>query len=132
MSLQSLAAKFVEMCNQGKNFDVMEAMYAPDIVSVEGDGKETHGKGPVIQKSRHWAEENVFHGERVRGPYFCGGTESAGRFAVFLDLDITRKSTGQRLTLDEVGLYTVKNDKIVRGSSSIRGTTERAARRRRP
>ncbi len=114
MSLHSLATKFVEMCNQGKNFDVMEATYAPDIVSVEGDGKETVGKGPVIAKSRHWAEVNVFHGEKVRGPYFCGGTDSAGRFAVHFELDITRKATGQRLTLDEVGLYTVKNDKIVR------------------
>jgi hypothetical protein len=29
-------------------------------------------------------------------------------------LDITRKATGQRMTLEEVGLYTVKNDKITR------------------
>ena len=36
MSIKALASKFVEMCNQGKNFDVMETMYAPNIVSVEG------------------------------------------------------------------------------------------------
>jgi hypothetical protein len=114
MSLQTVARKFVELCSQGKNFDVMETMYAPDIVSVEGDGAETAGRGPVIEKSRRWVAVNTFHGETVRGPYFCGGTESGGQFAVYFTLDVTRKSTGQRLTLEEVGLYTVKNDKITR------------------
>jgi hypothetical protein len=114
VSLQTFARKFVEMCSQGKNFDVMETMYAPDIVSVEGDGTETAGKGPVIDKSRRWVEINTFHGETVRGPFFSGGTDSNGQFAVYFTMDITRKSTGQRLTLEEVALYTVKNDKITR------------------
>ena len=114
MSVQALATKFVELCRLGKNFDVMETMYAPDIVSVEGDGKETAGKGPVIQKSRHWAEVNTFHGETLRGPFFSGGTDDQGQFAVYFTLDITRNSTGKRLTLEEVALYTVKHDKITR------------------
>jgi len=114
MSLDAVARKFVELCSQGKNFDVMETMYAPDIVSVEGNGEETVGKGPVIDKSTRWVEVNTFHGETVRGPFFCGGTETDGQFAVYFTLDITRKATGQRLTLDEVALYTVKNDKITR------------------
>jgi hypothetical protein len=29
MSVQTTARKFVELCNQGKNFDVMRTMYAP-------------------------------------------------------------------------------------------------------
>src|ERR1051326_6093015 len=45
MSVRTVAARFVELCNQGKNFDVMRTMYAPDIVSVEGDGRETAGQG---------------------------------------------------------------------------------------
>ncbi len=114
MSLQTIARKFVELCNQGKNFDVMETMYAPDIVSVEGDGQETAGKGPVIEKSKRWAAANTFHGEKVRGPFFNGGTGANGQFAVFFSLDVTRNSTGQRLTLEEVGLYTVSSDKITR------------------
>lgn len=50
MSLKTLAKRFVGLCNQGKNFDVMRTMYAPGIISVEGDGKETAGQGPVIKK----------------------------------------------------------------------------------
>lgn len=110
MSLQSVGKLFVEMCAQGKNFEVMRTMYAPDIVSVEGDGAETAGQALVIKKSEQWATVNTFHGEKVRGPYFCGRDE----FAVHFSLDITRNATGERLTLEEVAVYTVKNDKIVR------------------
>ncbi|HVT79381.1 MAG TPA: nuclear transport factor 2 family protein [Phycisphaerae bacterium] len=114
MSVQTLANQFVELCRQGKNFDVMETMYADSIVSVEGDGKETAGKRPVIDKSKRWVEVNTFHGETVSGPFFSGGTDSEGQFAVYFTLDITRKATGERMTLEEVALYTVKNDKITR------------------
>ena len=51
MSVRSVANQFVDLCRQGKNFDVMRTMYAPDIVSVEGDGRQTAGQGPVIKKS---------------------------------------------------------------------------------
>jgi hypothetical protein len=113
MSLKTMAKQFVELCNQGKNFDVMRTMYAPDIVSVEGDGKETAGKGPVIKKSEDWVADKTFNGETVRGPFFNGATPD--QFTVYFTLDITPKATGQRITLEEVGLYTVnKNDQITR------------------
>jgi hypothetical protein len=110
MSLQSVAKQFVELCNQGKNFDVMRTMYDPGIVSVEGDGRETVGQGPVIQKSEKWAAANTIHGEKVLGPFFNGPEQ----FAVHFSFEVTPKATGTRITLDEVGVYTVKNDKITR------------------
>src|SRR3954453_7497122 len=110
MSVQTVAKKFVELCRQGKNFDVMRTLYAPDIVSVEGDGKETAGKGPVIKKSEDWVADKTFHGETVAGPFFNGG--SPDQFAVYFTFDITPKATGQRITEEEVAVYTVKNDLI--------------------
>ncbi|HLL89663.1 MAG TPA: nuclear transport factor 2 family protein [Tepidisphaeraceae bacterium] len=110
MSLHDLATQFVDLCNQGKNFDVMRSMYAPDIVSVEGDGRETAGQAAVIRKSELWAAANDIHGEKVIGPYFGGPNQ----FAVHFTFDVTPKATGARRTLDEVGLYTVAGDKIVR------------------
>jgi SnoaL-like domain len=112
MSLETVALKFVELCRQGKNFDVMRTMYAPDIVSVEGDGKETAGQGPVIKKSEDWVSNKTFHGETVAGPFY--NRANPDRFVVYFTLDITPKSTGKRITLEEVGVYTVKNDKITR------------------
>ena len=67
MSLKTIARQFVELCNQGKNFDVMHAMYAPDIVSVEASGEEPAGKTPVIQKSERWQANNTIGGERAQG-----------------------------------------------------------------
>lgn len=110
MSTQTVAAKFVEMCNQGKNFEVMRTMYHPDIVSVESDGKETAGQAAVIQKSERWAAATEIHGEQVLGPYFFGTDE----FAVHFAFEVTPKATGKRITQQEIGVYTVKGDKITR------------------
>jgi SnoaL-like domain len=111
MSTQPVARKFVDLCKQLKNFDVMRTMYAPDIVSVEGDGKETKGQQPVIHKSEVWAGNNTIHSETVRGPYFNGPDQ----FAVHFAFDVTRKATGKRETIEEVGIYTVgKDGKITR------------------
>ena len=113
MSLQTIARQFVDLCNQGKNFDVMRTMYAPGIVSVEGDGKPTAGQGPVIKKSEDWVADKIFHGETVAGPFFNGANPD--QFAVYFTLDITIKATGRRVTREEIGVYTVgKDDKITR------------------
>lgn len=110
MSIRTVATRFVELCNQGKNFDVMRTMYAPDIVSVEGDGRETAGQGPVIKKSEVWQGNNEIHSERVRGPFFNGPDQ----FAVHFTFEVTPTAKGKRVTLEEVGVYTVKGDRITR------------------
>jgi hypothetical protein len=35
MTPLEVGKKLVELCNQGKNHEAMETLYAPDIVSVE-------------------------------------------------------------------------------------------------
>jgi hypothetical protein len=115
MSVRTIAAKFVDLCNQGKHFDVMRTMYAPEMVSVEGDGKETVGKQAVIHKSEVFQGDNSIQSQDIRGAFFCGDADaSSGRFAVYTSIDFTPKAGGARVTHDEVGLYTVKNDMITR------------------
>lgn len=111
MSLQSVAKEFVDLCNQGKNFDVMRTLYAPDIVSVEGDGSETVGQQAVIKKSENWVSDKSFDAQEVRGPFFNGPSQ----FAIIFIHKVTPKATGKQITLEEVGIYTVnKSDKITR------------------
>ena len=111
MSLQSVARQFVDLCNQGKNFDVMRTLYAPDIVSVEGDGRETKGQQPVIKKSEDWVADKTFDFQAIRGPFFNGPSQ----FAVHFTHKVTPKGTGKQITLEEVGVYTVNaDDKITR------------------
>ena len=110
MSLQSVGEQLVKLCNQGKNFDVMQSLYASNIVSVEADGQQTSGKDAVIEKSKKWTSVNAIDSEKMDGPFFNG----PNTFAVHTVFEVTPKSTGKRTRLEEVGVYTVENDKIVR------------------
>ena len=98
----------MELRDQGKNFGVMHAMYAPDIVSIEPSGEQTTGKTPVIKKSEYWHAQNTIGGKRVLGPFFNGPNQ----FAVHFTFEVTPKASGQRIPFEEVGVYTVKNDQI--------------------
>jgi hypothetical protein len=125
MSVQAVAGKFMELCNQGKHFEVMRTMYAPEMVSVEGDGKETAGKEAVIRKSEVFQGNNAIQGQDLRGPFFCGDANAnSGRFAVYTSISFTPKAGGggERVTHEEVGLYTVKNDMITREEFFYVGT----------
>ena len=115
MSVQKVAGTFMKLCNQGKHFEVMHSMYAPEMVSVEGDGKETVGKAAVIHKSEVFQGNNAIEGQDLRGPFFCGDAAAgSGQFAVYTSITFTPKAGGPRQTHEEVGLYTVKNDIITR------------------
>ena len=110
MSLETTAKKFVELCNQGKNFDVMRSMYASDVVSVEADGSQWSGKDSVIQKSVDWGASTTINSETAEGPYHHGPDQ----FAVHFTFEVTRNDTGKLETLDEIAIYTVKDDQITR------------------
>jgi hypothetical protein len=85
-------------------------MYSPDIVSVEGNGEETHGQNQVIRKSEQWVADKSFDGQTIRGPFFNGQNQ----FAVHFVQKVTPKATGRQIALEEVAVYTVKGDKITR------------------
>jgi len=72
MSVQTVAGKFKQLVNQGKHFEVMRTMYAPEMVSVEADGKEYVGKDVVIHKSEVFQGNNDILSQDVRGPFFLG------------------------------------------------------------
>ena len=109
MSLHTVGRKFVQMCNELRNFEVMRTMYAPDIVSVEGDGRETAGRERVIKKSEDWVADKSFDGQEIRGPFFNGPSQ----FAVVFVHKVTPKATGRQVTLEEVGVYTVNQDDLI-------------------
>ena len=115
MSVKSVAGKFMDLCNQGKHFEFMRAFYAPEMVSVEGDGREFVGKEPVIKKSEVFQGNNTIHSQDLRGPYFLGDANSnSGRFAVWTSIEFSPKAGGKREKHDEVGVYTVKDDIVTR------------------
>ena len=115
MSVETIARKLTELCIQGKHFEAMRTLYGPEMVSVEGDGKETSGKDAVIKKSELFQGANQITGQDIRGPFFCGDSNAnSGKFALYFSLTFTPKSTGKSKTHEEFGLYSVKNDIITR------------------
>ena len=123
MSIQTVAGRFMELCNQGKHFEVMRTMYSPNMVSVEGDGKETVGKEAVIHKSEVFQGNNAIQSQDLRGPFYCGDANaSSGRFGVYSSIVFSPKAGGERVAHEEVGLYTVKSDMITREEFFYNGT----------
>ena len=114
MTTSEVANKFVKLCSEGKNFDVMQTMYDENIVSVEAVKRktgnfETTGKAAVIQKSAEWAQAHEIHGATVDGPFLSGD-----QFAVVFEFDVTPKATGKRTKDREIAVYTVAKDLIVK------------------
>lgn len=113
MTTQEVANKLVELCSQGKFMDAITSLYAQDIVSVEAapgpDGsREMKGLDAVIGKATWWGENHEVHGASVEGPI-----ASDSHFCVRFKMDVTFKPTGNRMNLDELGVYHVKDGKIV-------------------
>ena len=113
MTALEIANKLVELCRQGKNHEA-KALYADDAVSVEaiappGGQKETVGLAAIRAKGEWWRSNHEIHSAYVAGPWPHGD-----KFIVGFQFDITNKPSGRRFTMEEMGLYTVENGKIVR------------------
>jgi SnoaL-like protein len=113
MTTHGVAAELVKLCAQGKFMEAAEALYSPDIVSVEasappGHARETKGMAGVRAKGEWWGKNHDVHSTVVEGPLVAGS-----HFAVKFVIDATFKPESRRFTMEEIGLYKVANGKIV-------------------
>jgi hypothetical protein len=114
MTTEEVAKKVVELTRKQAWHEALNTLYAKDIVSVEarsmgGESPETRGIEGVRGKVDWWVNEMEVHGCEVGGPFVAHD-----RFVVQYDLDVSNKKTKERMQLSEVGVYTVKDGKIVR------------------
>jgi ketosteroid isomerase-like protein len=114
MTTHEVADQLVLLCNQGKFMDAVRALYSPDIVSVEAmagpDGvRQMQGLDAVVGKGEWWSSNHELHSSKVEGPIVSGS-----HFCVRFIIDVTNKPSGKRMTMDELGMYQVKDGKIVR------------------
>ena len=91
--------------------EALDILFADDVVSVEAvamPGAQQEIKGLAAVKGKHewWLANHEIHCD---GPWPHGD-----RFVVGFQYDVTNKPSGKRMKMDEVGLYTVRNGKIVR------------------
>lgn len=110
MDTKQLATTFTAMCTEGKFDEAGDRFWSEDVVSREampGDAATAKGLAAVKKKGEWWAANHEVHGMKVEGPYVNGD-----QFVVRFTMDITPKGR-DRVTMDEVGVYTVKDGKIV-------------------
>jgi ketosteroid isomerase-like protein len=112
--VREVADEIVELCRQGKHLDAIDRFYAPNVISTEaeemgGMPREIRGQPAVRAKNEAWVNGTQVHSRDIRGPFPHGEDQ----FAVFSRYEVTPKKTGKRTNMEEIGVYTVRNGKIV-------------------
>jgi hypothetical protein len=114
MSTEEVAKKVVELVRKQAWYEALDTLYDDNIVSVEaysagGGPTETRGKEGVRGKIDWWVNAMEVHSFKASEPFV-----GHDRFVVQYDADVTDKKSKERRKLSEVGVYTVKDGKIVR------------------
>lgn len=114
MNVVEIGSELVALCNAGNDMAAVDKFYDSNIVSIEGQGSDDmparmQGLDAIRQKSQWWHDNHTIHAIKASGPYVGNAPD---QFAVRFNMDVTPKS-GERMQMDEVGVYTVRNDKIV-------------------
>ena len=114
MTTFEIAKKYFDLCQAHQNHIALETLFAPEAVSVEaaampGMAAQSNGLKAIAEKGQKWMADHEIHSSKMEGPWPHGN-----RFAVRFTYDVTNKPSGRRMQMDEIGLFTVENDKIVR------------------
>ena len=115
MSVIEIANRYVALCKEAQFAKCLEELFSPDAESVEafapgGGDRTARGMAAIHGKSEWWNNNHEIHKGEVFGPYPSAGDQFAVRFV----FDVTFKPANKRMTMDEIGLFTVKDGKIVR------------------
>lgn len=117
MTAEEIGRKLVSLCQEGRNLEALDTLYSKDAESVEATSMpdmpaRMKGLEAIRGKNEWWSANNEVHDGSAKGPFPNGD-----RFAVIFNFDVTPKAgpmAGQRTKMEEVGVYTVENGKIVR------------------
>ena len=114
--LVQTAKTLTEYCQTGQEDKGMNELYAQDCVSVEAlempgspMGREAKGLDAIKAKSEWWYENNEVHSNTAEGPFLHG----EDTFSLIFDMDVTEKTSGNRMQMREVGMYTVNAEGMI-------------------
>ena len=108
MSINELAQKFTQAVKED-DVEGYQAFWSDDIVSLEpadGPMARVEGRAQLLEKHAWWFDNTEVHSTTTEGPYVFGD-----QFAVRYGMDVTMD--GERSQMEEVGVYTVQDGKIV-------------------
>lgn len=110
MNTKEVADAFTALCKAGQLDEAGKQFWADDVRSIEameGPMQVAEGIAALIGKGEWWYGAHEIHSIAVHGPMMNGD-----QFALRFEMDITQKESGQRMQMDEVGIYSVANGKI--------------------
>jgi hypothetical protein len=112
MTTSEVAARFNELAQQEKWFEIQDELFADDVKSVDPPNSPyfgyAEGKVHVRKKGEDWVKRiEAAHRRYTTEPVVTGN-----HFAVGREVDITVQGFG-RIKIDEIMLYEVKDGHIV-------------------
>lgn len=112
LTTQEVAARFNELAQQEKWFEIQDELFAENVRSIEPANspylKDAEGKAPVREKGENWVKRiTALHKLATTKPVVAGS-----HFAIGRDFDIEVNELG-RVHINEIILYEVKDGKIV-------------------
>ncbi|MCC6288302.1 MAG: nuclear transport factor 2 family protein [Chitinophagaceae bacterium] len=111
MTTQQVADKFYEYMQQGAFDKIYAELFSPDATSEETPGSDwtkATGMKEIHEKGKKWNDMiEAMHGGTTGKPVVAGDY-----FTSFMTMDFTPKG-GPRTNMEEIGLYKVKDGKIV-------------------
>jgi hypothetical protein len=115
MTTQEIANRYTQLANQSQWEQILDELHAdtavcrePDHVAQRGLPVLTEGKDAIKAKgARNRTMIEELHSQYVSEPLVAGN-----RFTVLLKRDVTFKERG-RMQLEELGLFEVKDGKII-------------------
>jgi hypothetical protein len=105
---KEVGESLVALFNAGKSEEAESTWYHRKIESIEADGTVFEGWKGVQEKSKWWKENFTVLSMHAQGPYVC----STGFSVVYTGR--VRTADGTESDMQECGVYTVKNGRIVR------------------
>ena len=111
VNTREIADDVVAMSKAGDVDGIGAKYWADNVVSVEamdGPMARLEGKAAVHGKSEWWNGAHEIHGVETFGPWVNGD-----QFSVRWVMDVTQKESGERMSMDEIALYTVKDGRII-------------------
>lgn len=106
-----IGAAVVAHLNSGAHSDVplWNKYWSDAVESVEGRGMSWRGRKAMEAKCMEWVAQHDVLGCRATGPFV-----GASGFAVHMEIEVRPKAGGDVMRMKEVGVYTVKDGKVVR------------------
>jgi hypothetical protein len=112
MTIQEVAARFNELAQQEKWFEIHEEFFADNVRSIDPPNSPYMGYAEGKASVRKKGEDFVKRIEAVHRFYTSEPLVSGSHFAVGREMDITVQGLG-RIQINEIMLYEVKDGQII-------------------